>query len=303
MFQWGEWGYPRHGNKKPWPRQIEDFPVNQFANMVQETGAGYVVWSATWRTYYFPAPIKAIDAILPGRTSERDLIGDLADALGKRNIRLLLYYHCGKGDKEWEARNWSTTNWNVMGVDPLFRHNWISLITEIGQRYGRMLAGWLIDEGWYPSPFEQQGKALKAGNPNRIVSFNSWVLPRLTEFQEFHFGEGYTGLDNWGGTLYPEGPPEGGTGIYLRGPQKGLQAHGCLIFDGATYGPEWGIWKPDTTISPPRFTGEQIETMVRNAKERRFVLSFNLLMYEDGSVSPASLEGLRLVRKVARGSH
>ena len=59
------------------------------------------------------------------------------------------------------GQDWSTTNWNLMGVDRLFRNNWMFVITKIGQRYGRMLAGWLIDEGWSPSPFEQQGKALR----------------------------------------------------------------------------------------------------------------------------------------------
>ena len=48
-------------------------------------------------------------------------------------------------------------------------------------------------------------------------------------------------------------------------------------------------------------TPAQIETMVKNALARRTALSFNLLMYEDGSVSPLSLEGLRQVRKLVRG--
>jgi hypothetical protein len=25
MFQWGEWGYPEHGEAKPWPKMIDDF--------------------------------------------------------------------------------------------------------------------------------------------------------------------------------------------------------------------------------------------------------------------------------------
>ena len=40
---------------------IDDFNVEKFADMVQSTGAGYVIWSATWRTYYFPAPIQSIE--------------------------------------------------------------------------------------------------------------------------------------------------------------------------------------------------------------------------------------------------
>jgi hypothetical protein len=301
MFQWGEWGYPEHGEAKPWPKMIDDFNVEKFADIVQSTGAGYVIWSATWRTYYFPAPIQAIDRIMPGRTSKRDLIGELADALNRRGIQLMLYYHCGYGDREWQTHNFGTNDANQIGTDALFRENWVAITTEVGERYGRRLAGWFIDEGWYPSPFEEQNRALKAGYPGRIVSFNDWVRPRLTDFEDVEFGEGFSGLNDGGGKLFPDGPPAGGDGIYLVGPHKGLQAHGMFILDGAGYGPEWGIWRPDTTIAKPKFTSEQIVDMAKHAKAHHVALSFNLLMYEDGTVSPASLEAVKLFGKTVRG--
>jgi hypothetical protein len=293
MFQWGEWGYPEHGQGQPWPKIIDNFDVEKFANMVQSTGASYVIWSATWRTYYFPAPILAIERIMPGRTSKRDLIGELADALNRRGIKLMLYYHCGYGDKEWSVRNFDTTDPNKIGADALFRRNWISIISEVGQRYGSHLAGWVIDEGWDPSPFEEQGEALKTGYPGRIVAFNDWVRPRLTDFQDFEFGESFDGLNDGAGRLFPDGPPAGGDGVYVEGPHKGLQAHGMFILDGAGYGPEWGIWQPDTTISKPRYTSDQIVRMAQNAKQHKVALTFNLLMYNDGSVSPDSLNAVR----------
>ena len=49
FLQWGEWGYPPHGDKKKWPRMIDDFDVEKFAATMQDIGAGYVIWSATWR--------------------------------------------------------------------------------------------------------------------------------------------------------------------------------------------------------------------------------------------------------------
>lgn len=300
MFQWGEWGYPEHGEGQPWPKMIDDFDVEKFAEMVQSTGAGYVIWSATWRTYYFPAPIQAIDRIMPGRTSRRDLIGELADALNRRGIKLMLYYHCGYGDREWESRNFTTTNPNQVGTDALFRKNWLNIITEVGQRYGNRLAGWFIDEGWYPSPFEEQNRALKAGYPGRIVSFNDWVRPSLTPFEDVEFGESFSGLNDGAGKLFPDGPPAEGDGVYVQGPHSGLQAHGMFILDGAGYGPEWGIWRPDTTIAKPMFTRVQIVEMAKQAKAHHLALSFNLLMYEDGSVSPASLEMVKLFGETVR---
>jgi len=41
--------------------------------------------------------------------------------------------------------------------------------------------------------------------------------------------------------------------------------------------------------------------MAQYSKEHRVALSFNLLMYEDGTVSPASLETVRLFGKTLRG--
>jgi hypothetical protein len=111
----------------------------------------------------------------------------------------------------------------------------------------------------------------------------------LTEFQEVFMGEGFTGS---------AATPVGGDGIFPTGPQKGLFAHGMFILDG----PDWGINHPDTKIDPPTFSAEEATEMVRAAAERGQTLSFNLLMYEDGSVSPASLEVLRALRKAIRGS-
>ena len=302
MFQWGEWGFPEHGEGKPWPKMIDDFNVEKFADMVQSTGAGYVIWSPTWRAYYFPAPIQAIERILSGRTSKRDLIGELADALNRRRIKLMLYYHCGYGDREWQTRNFGTTDPNQIGTDPLFRKNWIAIMTEVGERYGSRLAGWFIDEGWYPSPFEEENKALKAGYRDRIISFNDWIRPRLTDFEDVEFGEGFNGLNDVAGKLFPDGPPLAGDGLYSEGPHKGLQAHGMFILDGAGYGPEWGIWRPDTSIAKPKLTSEQILDMATKTTEHHVPLSFNLLMYEDGAVSPASIEAIKLFGKKLRGN-
>jgi Alpha-L-fucosidase len=296
MFQWGEWGYPEHGERKPWPKMIDDFNVEKFADMVQSTGAGYVIWSATWHSYYFPAPIQSIERIMPGHTSKRDLIGELADALNRRGIKLMLYYN-GSALSHQQPRNSGTTDSNQIGTDALFRKNWIAIVTEVGERYGSRLAGWFIDEGWYPSPFEEENRALKAGYPGRIVSFNDWVRPRLTDFEDVEFGEGFNCLNDGAGKLFPDGPPVGGDGIYVEGPHKGLQAHGMFILDG----PDWGIWKPDTTIAMPMFTSEQIVNMAKDAKAHHVALSFDLLMYEDGTVSPASLDAIKLFGKTVHG--
>jgi hypothetical protein len=87
---------------------------------------------------YFPAPIKALDAIIPGRTTTRDLPAELAAALNKRGLKLFLDYHLGASDDtEWLKASgfWETDT-------SKFFANWKAIISEVGERYGDKLAGW-----------------------------------------------------------------------------------------------------------------------------------------------------------------
>jgi hypothetical protein len=288
MTQCGEWAYPPHGPRRPWPEMVDGFNVEHFAAMVDSTGAGYAVWSATWATYYFPAPIRAIDAIMPGRTSRRDLIGEIADALAKRNIRLILYYHLGH-DVNAANGDWWTKNWSSPEDKTLFLKNWCAIIAEVGERYGARLSGWMFDDElvYYPAPYEQLGKAAKAGNKSRLISYNPWIQARGTDFQDLQFGEGFMGSP--ASTVSP-------AGIWTSGPMQGLHAHGNFQIDG----PDWGINKPDTLIEPPHLTLEKATRIALDAAEKNVALSWNMLMYDDGTVSDASLSLLQQVGKEVR---
>ena len=73
MLQWGAWGYPPQGDRLPFPQMYERFDLEAFARMVdEEMGAGWVVWSLTWRGSRFAIPLKTVDALLPGHTMARD---------------------------------------------------------------------------------------------------------------------------------------------------------------------------------------------------------------------------------------
>ena len=72
---------------------MNDFDVAAFVDRAEETGASYVVWSITWGQQYISAPIKSLDKIIAGRTTQRDLLGEMADLLHTKGIRLIYYYH------------------------------------------------------------------------------------------------------------------------------------------------------------------------------------------------------------------
>lgn len=303
MFQWTNRSQPRRGPKKAWPQVVDDFDVDAFVSMILETGASYVIWTSSWGPQYIPAPIRAVEQVLPGRTSQRDLMGEMMDALGEHGIKLMLYYHAGYDCYHSIDREWFGAMGGYKMDKTEFFINYCAILSEMGERYGTRLAGWFIDgahrlydphyddtphAGPGQAPWKKMAQAAKSGNSERIISYNSWIKPRLTDFQDFYCGEGYRPNHS---------VPVGGNGIFSHGPYEGLQAHTCFPLEKT-----WGHIEPNSDIAPPRYTAEQLIDMVKDGISRRNPLSINMEMYEDGSVSPASLEMMRRVRANIRGT-
>ena len=143
MCHWTSQSFPRRGERKPYDQAVREFDVEGFAEQVRQTGAGFVVFTTSHAQHFFPAPLESLDHILPGRTARRDLVADLADALGRRGVKLFLYYHLGaSSDPAWLK---ATGFWET-DTSRLF-NNWTAMISEAGQRYGDRLAGWWFDDG------------------------------------------------------------------------------------------------------------------------------------------------------------
>jgi hypothetical protein len=256
--------------------------------MVANTGAGYIVFATSWSTYYFPAPIQSFEKVAPGHTTQRDLIGELADALNARHIKLMLYYHAGRAEDNW----WSGTHARSMDKDAYFKE-WEEQIREIGQRYGDRLAGWWFDDGttfYYTlqAPWKAMTEATKAGYPGRLVGYNSWILPKATDFQDYACGEG----DFPDRLVKDDELPDGGSGIFLGGPQKGLQATMTLTNEGG----DWGHITQDKPIPPPRYTDAQMIDYIRQAMARKAVPVINLEVYDDGSASQQTIDEFKAIK-------
>jgi len=291
MFHWVPASCPRRGERKPYAQAVRDFNVDAFADQVREGGAKFVVITTAHALQYFPAPIQSLESILPGRTTQRDLVADLADALGKRDIRLMLYYHLGcNSDPAWQkACGFRETDTRK------FFNNWIRIIREVGDRYGDKLAGWWFDDGtlnyYYRSaPWERLTKAAKAGNPQRLVAYNPWVMPPATEFQDYFCGEGADD-PNGAGHL-----PVGGDGRFTGGPYQGLQACATLVTEGG-----WVHSRNDTEIGKPRWTAREMAKLLKDFGATRNVPMFNLEIYQDGTMSPATIAMFQEARQLLRG--
>ena len=285
MFQYGPWGYPRTGPKKDLEDQANSFDVDSFVATVKETGASYVIWSLTWWEYVMNSPISSVDTLIGNsdRTSTRDLVGEIMIALDAEGIDFMLYYHRGHEDDPWfDAAVFPPVEFPQRGTGDrsVLFDNWVTIISEIGERYGDKLDGWFFDDGvvYYPAPFERMGVAARAGNPNRLVSHNAWISARVTDFQDVMFGEGNHGEEIAGSDDI------NGTGLLSDGPSAGLLQHGMFMTEN-----DWGIHDEDQEIET-RVTPAEAAAWRAAAAARNVPISFTLMMWEDGSMSQESLD-------------
>jgi hypothetical protein len=280
MVHWTKQSAPLHGEPKSYEQAVADFDVEAFAETMKSTGAGFVVFTTSHAMQYFPAPLVSLNKILPGRTTKRDLPADLAAALNKRGMKLILYFHLGaSSDPEWLKASgfWETDTSKFFG-------NWRSIISEAGERYQDNLAGWWFDDGatnyYYRSaPWESLAKAAKAGNPQRMISFNAWELNSPTQFHDFCTGEGCEDPRGMDGLLTPES-----NGRYPSGTHAGLQASACLIADAT-----WVHDRLNIAPSKPKWNADQLTQLLRGFIAHKNVPIFNLEITQDGHLSPDSV--------------
>ena len=67
MFQWTNRATPPAGPIKEWEQKVNDFKLDAFLELVDLSGAKYVLWSVTWGKQYISAPIKSLDRMIAGR--------------------------------------------------------------------------------------------------------------------------------------------------------------------------------------------------------------------------------------------
>ena len=280
MFHWSTTTQPLRGPQKSYPDAVNAFDINAFADMVRETGAGYVIFTSVHGIMHFPAPLKSIEAVMLERTCSRDLIGEMADKLQERGISLILYFHHGVGDTEWMKAS------GFLSPDKsrFFRIE-RDILAEIGSRYGKKVAGYWFDDRYPLQPFKELYEATKVGNPDRIVAWNSWILPKTTEFQEYYGGE-------FGGALVT--PPA--SFFAENGAASHLQPHGMIFLDDP-----WQHGYPDTDIAAPLFDTQQLIDYVQTCIAQKLVITMNMGITQDGKVSPATLEQMRTLRRAIRG--
>ncbi|MCP5536215.1 MAG: right-handed parallel beta-helix repeat-containing protein [Akkermansiaceae bacterium] len=301
MFQWTNRATPPKGPTKDWESKVNDFDLDGFIKLVDDSGAAYVIWSMTWGNQYISAPVKSLDAIIAGRTTKRDLLGEMTNRLHEKGIKVIFYYHYGYECYHSQDTDWLKAAGGQDADKTRLYKNVMSILSEVGTRYGEKLDGWWFDggarylnchfdgtsgaDGILTAPFKEITAAARAGNSKRMVAYNSWIKPLITDYQDYYGGEGKKSFN----------PTQLTEGVFNTGLQQGLQAHGCFILEK-----RWGHIDLNTPIPKPKFNLEQLMEFVTRAKHGRYPVSINLEMYEDGSVSPASYA---LLKELKAASH
>lgn len=90
--------------------------------------------------------------------------------------------------------------------------------------------------------------------------------------------------------------PVSGTGHYTGGPQNGLQSELTVLING-----DWGHFKKDESIAPPRLSVDQLISNMKDALSRKAVPLLDVEVYQDGTASPETLRELEAMRKSIRG--
>jgi len=277
---------------------VNMFDVKHFVNEVERTGAAWVIFTVTHQGFYWPGPNKAVDKILPGRTTERDLIMEIADELATRDIDLLLYFHSGyNGVRASEWRKALGAEYGAADTSE-FNENIISILTECSLRYGKKVKGFGYMDGClmhdYPLDphWESWARAIKAGNADAVVGFSSNQGPTVSPFSSLATRDGGFGLT--------ETNPE------LIGPGKQFgdvdSAWWCAMDTWCPHKPLKGEW---TTGGPKQKTENYVKYFLEMDK-KNVPVTINICLTADVTkdhdiFDPECMAVMEAIRKAVRG--
>jgi len=207
-----------------WNRLIDDFDVAGLAEQLAELRAGYFFITLGQNSGYFLSPNATYDEIVgrrPSRLSQRDLVADLSEALGKVGVPLMVYLPSAAPCRDplavrelrctppWDAALIGFPPESIFPEDGArtdermteFQTKWEAICRDWSLRWGSHVRGWWIDGCYFADEmyraleapnFCSFAAALKAGNPDSLVAFNPGVrVPIIshTEFEDYTAGE------------------------------------------------------------------------------------------------------------------
>lgn len=277
----------------PFEEAVSRFSPKNYVDQIADTGAQYVIFTSAHALQMLPAPCAALDRMLPGRTTKRDLLGELADACHARGLHLILYYNhsCnGADDPAWQY----AVGYHAPDKSKL-TSNLLAILSELGTRYGSRVEGWWFDScpaldprgvydatstdmRGYQFPWERWTEAAKAGYEARLVALSSAMLTHFiySTHQDYEAGEANDLVAVPSSQFTPDH----------------LQGHRWVCLDN----PEWIHYRVMTPLAPPRFRLESVVDYVSTCNKSKVPVTFNIDIDRTGLLSSGSLALLRNVK-------
>jgi len=288
-FHWTTDTVGHGGEKLPYAEAVARFDVANFIDQAVSLGADHVLFTSVHALQQYPGPHPVIEQLLPGRTCQRDLIGEIAEGLARRGMRFILYYHHGTDglmDPDWQlacgARKPDQRE---------FYENYNNIVRWMGQRYGKTVTAFWFDAGYALQarggvPWQQMTEAAKAGHPGRLVAYNSGIenLQMYTIYQDYWAGE----------TTRLNFLPRGLMTPVLMPWYAFVDWHCHREFAGCG---QWVLDAPAAKMDWPAPPVEALEAFYRRFQAVGGAVTFNMLCRQDGSIIDEDRQIMRQLKE------
>ena len=283
------------GSQIPFEEAVDRFDVERFADALESVGARHCIFTIAHGLQKMPCPNAALDAIDPGRTTKRDLVGELIAALGRRGIRFIAYYNhsCNGNDKNGLVKAWKTKcacpcDNDGTGSMETFASNYCAIVSDLSRRYGKGISAWWFDspysvdtsgphracKGEWRFPWARLIAAARSGNPGGAVAINAGIG------QHFQYAPGAD---------YLAGEARDKDQAFTPAP-PGLVDHRWMCVDSPAWVFSGRLAKANGGFVPLRYSPETLRDYVRIHTAAGRMVTFNVLVDQLGRLNPALCE-------------
>ncbi len=287
-----------------WSRQVDAFDVEGLAKQLKEVGADCFFITIGQGSGHYCARNPVYDkltGISPSKCARRDLVADLADALNPLGIKVLVYTasEIGWGDVEARKALGMTSHHNdhLVGLrkrgqpndwranrkgQVAFLWNWVKIHEQWSKQWGTKVAGWWVDGCYHadirfpenePPNLKTLEAALRTGNPNAIITFNTRgvkvPIPVSSPHEDYTAGEVSRQL------------PDSCPGAWIEG--EGIRSrYHSLSYLGRTWGQG----------DKPRFPDELVVKYTKDVISKGGFVSWDVPPTEEGLIPEAFMKQL-----------
>ena len=199
----------QYGKSSDIQTTAEGFDAEGFARDIASTGAEYIIFTAWHARMNLLYPSQVMEQYRPGHCSQRDVIGDMLDALEPYDIDVWLYTHPYLGYHMSSSERVSTgygegnhpSDSNKPNPETFQYSKWNDFINEVyGElvdRYAGRIKGVFLDEG-IPSAgmdefvdFNRLRKTIKEANPSILMMQNFYGTNYSCDIGMKEYGPGW----------------------------------------------------------------------------------------------------------------